>query len=83
MLVRQGDPAVYREQPVHAELSQHIADLMARIKLGGGPGLKSELNFCLYCRSRLSSISVPEGFRRQGAYFRLIVILSNIYALRL
>ena len=67
MVIRQGDPPVYRELPVHAELSQHIADLMARIKLGGGAGLKSELNFCLYCRSHLSLLSVPAGFCRQGA----------------
>ena len=68
MTIRQGNPPVYREQRVHAELTQHIADLMARIKMGGGAGLKSELNFCLYCRSRLSSLSVPAGFRREGMH---------------
>ncbi|EUC56821.1 transposase family Tnp2 protein [Rhizoctonia solani AG-3 Rhs1AP] len=61
--IREGrDAPIYRDQLVYAELSQHIADLMARIKMGGGAGLKSELNFCLYCRARLSSLSVPAGF---------------------
>jgi hypothetical protein len=62
MTICQGDPPVYREQVVHAELTQHIADLIAHIKLGGGAGLKSELNFCLYCHTHLSSLSVPAGF---------------------
>ncbi|KAG8723734.1 hypothetical protein FRC09_002003 [Ceratobasidium sp. 395] len=65
MLVRRGDPPVYEELLVHGELSQQIADLMARIKLGGGAGLKSELNFCLYCHSQLSSLSVIAGYSRQ------------------
>jgi hypothetical protein len=68
MTVRKGDPPVYQEVVVHAELTQHIADLIARIKMGGGAGVKSELNFCLYCRARLSSLSVPAGYVRQGAY---------------
>lgn len=83
MLVRQGNPAEYQELPVHAELSQHIADLMARIKLGGGAGLKSELNFCLYCRTRLSSLSVPAGFCREGMHFSLMFTLSNACVFRL
>lgn len=66
MTVRQGDPPVFVEQLVHAELTQHIADLIARIKMGGGAGVRSELNFCLYCRTRLSSLSVPAGFIRRG-----------------
>ncbi|QRV94937.1 Transposase family tnp2 [Ceratobasidium sp. AG-Ba] len=65
-----GNPPVYEEQLVHGELSQHIADLVARIKMGGGAGLKSELNFCLYCHSRLSSLSVPAGYMRDGFRFR-------------
>lgn len=72
MLVRRGNPPVYEEELVHGELSQHIADLIARIKLGGGAGVKSEMNFCLYCHARLSSISVPTGFIRQGVYLALI-----------
>lgn len=66
--VRKGDPPEYENCMVHAHLSQHIADLMARIKLGGGAGVASELNFCLYCRTRLSSISVPTGFTRESKY---------------
>ncbi|QRW10162.1 Transposase family tnp2 [Ceratobasidium sp. AG-Ba] len=70
MSVRRGDPPVYEEKIVHGELSQHLADLMARIKMGGGAGLKSELNFCLYCHSRLSSLSVPAGYIRDSFRFR-------------
>ncbi|KAG8703013.1 hypothetical protein FRC09_004399 [Ceratobasidium sp. 395] len=62
--VRRGDPPVYVEELVHGELSQQIADLIARIKMGGGAGIKSELNFCLYCHSRLSSLSVVAGYMR-------------------
>lgn len=68
MTVRRGDPPVYQEELVHGELTQQIADLIARIKMGGGAGVKSELNFCLYCHSRLSSILVPFGFQREGTY---------------
>ncbi|KDN42594.1 hypothetical protein RSAG8_06737, partial [Rhizoctonia solani AG-8 WAC10335] len=64
------DATVYRDQVVYAELSQHIADLIACIKVGGAAGLKSELNFCLYCRTRLSSLSVPAGFIRQELPYR-------------
>ncbi|CUA76597.1 Neurobeachin-like protein 2 [Mus musculus] [Rhizoctonia solani] len=60
------DGPVYREQMIYFGLSQHIADLLARIKLGGGAGVKSELNFCLHCRARLSSLSVSAGFTRQN-----------------
>ncbi|QRV73450.1 Transposase family tnp2 [Ceratobasidium sp. AG-Ba] len=70
MIIRKGDPPVYEEQLVHGELRQDIADLMARIKIGGGAGLKSELNFCLYCHSRLSSLSVAAGYMRNGFRFR-------------
>ncbi|QRV72064.1 Transposase family Tnp2 protein [Ceratobasidium sp. AG-Ba] len=70
MTVRRGDPPVYREELVHGDLTQHIADLIARIKMGGGAGVKSESNFCLYCHSRLSSLSVPTGFVRQDFSFR-------------
>ncbi|QRW04041.1 hypothetical protein RhiLY_03040 [Ceratobasidium sp. AG-Ba] len=68
--VRTGDPAVYEQCMVHANLCHHIADLIARIKIGGGAGVASELNFCLYCRSRLSSISVPAGFIRDNFPYR-------------
>ncbi|KDN38399.1 hypothetical protein RSAG8_09493, partial [Rhizoctonia solani AG-8 WAC10335] len=70
MTIREGDPPVYHEQYVHAHLAQHIADLIARIKMGGGAGLRSELNFCLYCHTRLSSLSVPNGFIRANFEFR-------------
>ncbi|QRV78718.1 Transposase family Tnp2 protein [Ceratobasidium sp. AG-Ba] len=70
MIVRKGDPPVYQEEVVHGDLTQHIADLMARIKMGGGAGLKSELNFCLYCRMRLSHLSVSAGYMRQNFAFR-------------
>ncbi|QRV93059.1 Transposase family tnp2 [Ceratobasidium sp. AG-Ba] len=70
MVVRQGNPPIAREEIVHANLNQHIADLMARIKMGGGAGLKSELNFCLYCHMHLSSLSVPAGYNRQVFDFR-------------
>jgi hypothetical protein len=66
MLVRQGNPPVYEETVVHGELSQHIADLITHIKLGGGAGVKSELNFCLYCHAKLSSLAVPAGFVCEG-----------------
>jgi hypothetical protein len=78
MTIRQGDPPVYQEELVHGELSQHIADLIARIKMGGGAGVRSELNFCLYCHSHLSSISVPLGFRREGTYLSGIFITFNV-----
>ncbi|KEP47373.1 transposase family Tnp2 protein [Rhizoctonia solani 123E] len=70
MTIREGDPAVYREQYVHAHLTQHIADLIARIKMGGGAGLRSERNFCLYSHTHLSSLSVPDGFIRANFQFR-------------
>ncbi|KAG8705691.1 hypothetical protein FRC08_001512 [Ceratobasidium sp. 394] len=38
--------------------------------MGGGAGIKSELNFCLYCLCRLSSLSVPAGYMREGFMFR-------------
>jgi hypothetical protein len=66
MRIRVGDPPRYEQCQVHAQLAYHIADLVARIKLGGGAGVASELNFCLYCRTPLSAISVAKGFRRQG-----------------
>ncbi|KAG9101105.1 hypothetical protein FS749_010288 [Ceratobasidium sp. UAMH 11750] len=70
MTVRRGDPPVYQEEIVHGELAQHIADLIARIEMGGGAGLRSELNFCLYCHMRLSCLSVPAGYMRQDFDFR-------------
>ncbi|QRV85925.1 Transposase family tnp2 [Ceratobasidium sp. AG-Ba] len=70
MTIRHGDPPIYEEKLVHGELSQHIADLVARIKIGGRAGLKSELNFCLYCHCRLSSLSVQAGYMRNRFNFR-------------
>ncbi|QRW11426.1 Transposase family tnp2 [Ceratobasidium sp. AG-Ba] len=69
MIVWRGDPPVYEEEMVHGDLAQHIADLIARIKMGGGAGLRSELNFCLHCHMRLSSLSVPAGYMRQNFVF--------------
>jgi hypothetical protein len=66
MTIHQGNPPIFREEVVHAELTQHIADLIARIKMGGGAGIKSELNFCLYCHMRLSALSMPDGYVREG-----------------
>ncbi|KAF8599161.1 hypothetical protein BDV93DRAFT_511869 [Ceratobasidium sp. AG-I] len=63
--LKQGDPPIYQEELVHGELSQHNADLIACIKMGGGAGVKLELNFCLYCRTGLLSLSVPTGSVRQ------------------
>ncbi|KAG8721873.1 hypothetical protein FRC08_009396 [Ceratobasidium sp. 394] len=40
MLIRRGDPPVFEEELVYGELSQLIADLMARIKMGGGAGFR-------------------------------------------
>lgn len=77
MTIRQGDPPVYQEELVHGELTQHIADLIARIKMGGGAGVRSELNFCLYCHSCLSSLSVPAGYMRAGMCFNSIDFTSN------
>jgi hypothetical protein len=69
MTVRPGDPPVYREEVVHDEPTQHIANLIVRIKMGGGAGVRSELNFCLYCHTRLSSLSVSVGYLCQGTHF--------------
>jgi hypothetical protein len=66
MSIRQGDPPTYHQQVVHAELSLHIADLIARIKMAGSAGVNSEHSFCLYCRMRLSSLSVAAGFMRNS-----------------
>ncbi|EUC58792.1 transposase family Tnp2 protein [Rhizoctonia solani AG-3 Rhs1AP] len=73
MNVRQGgdgDAAIYEDQIVYGQLSQHIADLIACIKLGGAAGLRSELNFCLYCRARLSLLSVPARYIREDLPYR-------------
>jgi hypothetical protein len=66
MTIREGDQPIYVHQVVHAEIAQHIADLIVRIKMGGGSGVWSELNFCLDCRARLSSLSVPAGYMHKG-----------------
>jgi hypothetical protein len=69
MTIRRGNPPAFTEQIVHTELTQHIADLIACIKLGRGAGVRSEQNFGLYCRAQLSSISVPAGYKHQGMCF--------------
>ncbi|EUC54763.1 transposase family Tnp2 protein, partial [Rhizoctonia solani AG-3 Rhs1AP] len=80
MTVRWGSPAVYQEEVVHAELTQHIADLIARIKMGGGAGIRSERNFCLYCHMQLSALSMPDGYLRQNFDYRdPQVELENAY----
>lgn len=66
MRIRRADPLRYEQCLVHADLCHHIAELIARIKLGGGAGVAFELNFCLYCRMRLSALSVPAGFTRES-----------------
>lgn len=77
MLVRQGDPPTHREELVHGELTQHITDLVARIKLGGGASVKLELNFSLYCHCRLSSLSVAVGFMREGTWLDITLFTPN------
>ncbi|KAG8722882.1 hypothetical protein FRC08_004512 [Ceratobasidium sp. 394] len=80
MRVRTGDPPVYENCMVYTDLCHNIADLIARIKLGGGAGVASELHFCLYCRSRLSSISMRAGFIRADFPYRdLGEDLDNAY----
>ncbi|EUC61398.1 hypothetical protein RSOL_392940 [Rhizoctonia solani AG-3 Rhs1AP] len=70
MTVQHGEDApIYQDEVVHTELSMHIANLIAHIKVGGGSGLRSELNFCLYCRTRLS-LSVPAGYTCQELPYR-------------
>jgi hypothetical protein len=56
----------FEEQVVHGDLFNLITDLVARIKMGGASGVASELNFCLYCRTRLSALSVPAGYESQS-----------------
>lgn len=54
----------FEEEFVHGNLHNQISDLVARIKMCGAAGVASELNFCMYCRMRLSALSVTAGFRR-------------------
>lgn len=77
MTIHQGNPPIYQEELVHGELSQHIADLIAHIKMGRGAGVRSELNFCLYCHTHLSTLSVPAGYMWEGMPFVVIYIASN------
>jgi hypothetical protein len=76
MVVRQGNPSIYQEEVVHVELIQHIANLIARIKMGRGTGVKSDKNFCLYCHTQLSALSVPDRYFHQGKY--LNTLLGNL-----
>ncbi|KAF8594557.1 hypothetical protein BDV93DRAFT_515687 [Ceratobasidium sp. AG-I] len=55
---------IFEQLNVHGDLHNQITDLMARIKMIGGAGIGSELNFCLYCRTHLSALSAPTGFLR-------------------
>lgn len=71
MNVRKGDPPRHEQCMVHADLHYHIADLIARIQLGGGAGVASEMNFCLYCRTRLSALSTAAGFHRESKHIQL------------
>ncbi|KAF8675480.1 hypothetical protein RHS04_06703 [Rhizoctonia solani] len=71
MTVCQGDPPTYCKEVVHAKLTLHIADLIARIKMGRGAGLKSEKNFCLYCLTQLSALLVADGYICEGVYSTL------------
>ncbi|CAE6494534.1 unnamed protein product, partial [Rhizoctonia solani] len=48
---------------IHGHLSLAILDHMARLKVCGHAGTRSEQNFCLYCKKRRCYLSVPEGFK--------------------
>lgn len=62
----------FEDEVVHGDLHNQIADLVARIKMSGAAGVASELNFCMYCRRRLSALSVPAGFIRRSEWFGFI-----------
>lgn len=74
MLVHQDDLLMYQEELVPGELSQHITDLIAHIKMGGGTGIRSELNFCLYCHCHLSSLLAAAGSVGKGTQLEIILI---------
>lgn len=78
MTIRTGEPAQYHREWVYARLCYHIADLIARIKLGGGAGVASEQNFCLHCHTPLSALAVPAGFRRRGKPALLSILFANV-----
>ncbi|KAG9087208.1 hypothetical protein FRC06_002684, partial [Ceratobasidium sp. 370] len=42
---------------VHAAISHQLVDYMSRMKTNGHAGTKSELNFCLYCKSKRCYLS--------------------------
>jgi hypothetical protein len=62
----------FNQQLIYVDLLNHITDLVAHIKMCGGAGVAYELNFCLYCRTRLSALSVPMGFQSQSKSFTII-----------
>lgn len=70
----------FQEEFVHGNLHNQICDLVARIKMSSGAGVASELNFCLYCRMRLSALSVPAGFIRQSELL-LAITKTNLVCL--
>lgn len=72
---------MYPEELVHCELMQQIAKSIAHVEMGGGAGVKSELNFCLYCHSRLLLLPVLFRFRWEGNYRTIITTTSNIWSL--
>ncbi|KAF8595180.1 hypothetical protein BDV93DRAFT_481245 [Ceratobasidium sp. AG-I] len=71
MPVWNNEQQAFEQLVIHGDLHNQIADLIARIKMIGAAGVASELNFCLYCRTRLSALSVPVGFTRANFPYRV------------
>lgn len=66
MLVHNLETGRAEEELVHGALASLLVDHIARIKCSGHAGVKSEANFCLYCKIRQCYLSVPEGFIPEG-----------------
>lgn len=81
MNTHKGDPPVYQEVPVIGELTQQIADLIGHIKMSRGTGVKSKLNFCLYCYSILLLLPLPLGFKHESIYCASIFVASHVWGL--
>ncbi|KDN34320.1 hypothetical protein RSAG8_12585, partial [Rhizoctonia solani AG-8 WAC10335] len=63
----QGRP---KSELVYGHLSLGIFDHMARLKVCGHAGTRSERNFCLYCTKQRCYLSVAEGFKLRGNELR-------------
>ncbi|KAF8595350.1 hypothetical protein BDV93DRAFT_456989 [Ceratobasidium sp. AG-I] len=50
---------------IYGNVGSLMVDYMARIKACGHTGIRSNRNFCLYCRKRLASTGVRTGYVRQ------------------